>query len=87
MRKRKNIPTVYSKLIKTLYETVDTGKPFHSNLSKLLENDLGFIKNPYDNCVTNNTIYGTQYTVLFHVDGPNNLHKDPAVVTSVIKLL
>ena len=43
--------------------------------------------NPYDNCVANKRINGTQRTILWHVDDLKISHVDPMVVGSIINLL
>ncbi len=47
----------------------------------------GFELNPYDTCVANEMINGSQCTILWHVDDLKRSHIDPSVVTSIIKLL
>ena len=51
-------PTIYSKAIKALYETVDASKLFFDDLSSFFT-ELGFTPNPYDACVVNKNIDGT----------------------------
>jgi hypothetical protein len=46
--------------------------------------EWGFILNPYDWCVANKTINGTQCTVAWHVDDVKISHVDKDVVDSVI---
>ena len=46
---------------------------------------MGFEINPYDPCVANSTINGTQCTIAWCVDDTKISHEVPAVVTSVIE--
>lgn len=77
-------PVLYAKLRKALYGTLKAALLFWKLLSKTL-NEWGFITNPYDPCVINKQIEGSQCTILWHVDGLKISHKNPNVVTSVIK--
>jgi hypothetical protein len=47
----------------------------------------GFELNPYDPCVANKTIEGSQFTLTWHVDDIKMSHKDPKEVTKVIDWL
>jgi hypothetical protein len=41
--------------------------------------DIGFIFNPYDPCVANKKVQGSQQTILFHVDDLKSSHKMKSV--------
>jgi len=60
-------PTMYVKLKKVLYGTLQAAMLFWKDLTKTLT-DCGFILNPYDRCVANKMIDGKQCTDLWHVD-------------------
>jgi hypothetical protein len=60
-------PTMYMKLKKALYGTLQAAMLFWKDLAKTLM-DWGFIVNPYDRCVANKMIDGKQGTVLVHVE-------------------
>jgi hypothetical protein len=79
-------PVLYAKLRKAIYGTLKAALLFWKLLSKTLKK-WGFIVNPYDACVMNKTIEGSQCTVLWHVDDLKISHKNPDVVTSVIRQL
>jgi hypothetical protein len=49
--------------------------------------EWGFTINPYDWCVANRTINGSQCTLVWHVDDHKISHLDPTVVTHVIDKL
>ncbi len=46
---------------------------------------MGFELNPYDLCVANEMINGSQFTIDFYVDDNKISHKDPTVVKGIIK--
>ena len=46
---------------------------------------MGFVLNPYDPCVANATIKGSQCTIVWFVDDNKISHKDPAVVHDVVQ--
>jgi len=54
-------------LKKALYGCIESARLFYENVSKTLL-DFGFVKNDYDPCVFNRTVYGKQCTIVIHVD-------------------
>ena len=79
-------PTMYMKLKKALYGTLQAAMLFWKDLTKTLM-DWGFIVNPYDRCVPNKMIDRKQCTVLWHVDHIKISHVSKDVVTNVIEYL
>ena len=77
---------LYVELRKALYGTLKAALLFWELLSSTLEK-WGFQSNPYDACVMNKEINGSQCTVLWHVDDLKISHVDDEVVTEVIDLL
>jgi hypothetical protein len=77
---------MYVQLVKALYGTLRAALLFWRKLSETLTNQ-GFTINPYDQCVANKLINGSQCTVLWHVDDLKISHVEPEVVTSVIDSL
>ena len=59
---------------------------FWRRLSKKLV-DWGFSINPYDRCVANKLIQGSQCTIVWHIDDLKISHTDPKAVDQVIGLL
>ena len=47
----------------------------------------GFVVNPYNPCVTNKWVNGSQITIVWHVDNLKISHTDPAEVTELINYL
>jgi hypothetical protein len=77
---------LYIELHKALYGTLRTVLHFWRCLMAELIG-LGFVVNPYDWCVTNWVINGSQCTILWHVDDLKISHVDPNVVTKVVSQL
>ena len=55
------------KLKRALYGCVQSSKLWFDKLCHVLR-DIGFVANPYDDCVFNKAVDGEQITVCFHVD-------------------
>ena len=79
-------PVLYVELIKALYGTLRAALLFWRRLSKKLV-DWGFSINPYDWCVANKLIQGSQCTIVWHIDDLKISHIDPKAVDQVIGLL
>jgi hypothetical protein len=74
---------MYVELIKALYGIVQAAQLFWEKLTgKRLE--WGFTANPYDPCVMNKIVKGTQLTVAWHVDDLKVLHVKSTVVNQFI---
>ena len=82
----KGVTVLYVTLQKALYGTLKAALLFYKRLVKDLES-YGFELNPYDPCVANMTINGSQFTIVWHVDDLKMSHKDQDVVTDVINWL
>ena len=79
-------PYIITKLKKAVYGTLKASKLFWMVLTRFLEDD-GFVVNPFDQCVANKVINGTQATITWHVDGLKISHVNPQVVTDLIGML
>lgn len=77
---------LYLRLKKALYGTLQASLLFWRDLSAKLK-VWGFVTNPYDTCVVNKEINGSQCTILWHVDDLKISHVDPDVVTDIINKL
>ena len=73
-------------LNKALYGTLQAALLFWKDLSGALQ-EWGYVINPYDRCVANKVVNGTQHTVLWHVDNLKLSHVDAAVNTALIDKL
>jgi hypothetical protein len=80
------VPTLYVRLLKALYGCVQSALLWYELFTKTLQS-MGFVLNPYDHCVANCLVEGSQCTICWYVDDTKISHKDPAVVTAVIKKL
>jgi hypothetical protein len=69
-----NKEKLYLKLNKALYGTLKAVCLFSDDLTKNLK-DMGFTPNPYDPCVMNKNIKGSQCTIAWHVDDIKISHK------------
>ena len=76
-------PILYVKLLKALSGLLRSVLLFYKKLRKDLE-DMGFEVNPYDPCVANKMINGSQMPVTWHVDGLKVSHKESTEVTTFI---
>jgi len=74
LQKVKGKSVMYVKLKKELCGTLQAAMLFWQDLTRTLT-DWGFIINPYDRCVANKTVNGSQCTVLWHVDDLKISHK------------
>ena len=75
-------PMLYVKLLKALYGLLRSALLFYKKLAGDLVN-MGFEINPYDPCVANKEVNGSQMTVTWHVDDLKVSHKDPAEVKQI----
>jgi Reverse transcriptase (RNA-dependent DNA polymerase) len=77
---------LYVRCNKAIYGCVVSGMLWYELFSQTLEKN-GFTINPYDFCVANATIDGTQCTIVWYVDDTKISHFKPCVVTNVISML
>ena len=77
-------PMLFVKLNKALYGLLRSVLLFYNKLVGELEG-MGFMLNPYDPCVANRDIEGSQQTVTWHVDDLRVSHVNPAVNTQTIR--
>ena len=79
-------PVMYARLEKALYGTLRAALLFFLLLSRKLM-EWGFVVNPYDWCVVNKIIQGSQCTIIWHVDDLKISHKCAKVVDDIIRQL
>ena len=75
---------LYVQLDKALYGCVQSALLWYELYSTTLE-DMGFIVNPYDMCVANADIEGSQCTICWYVDGNKISHLNLHVLQKVIE--
>jgi hypothetical protein len=66
-------------LKKALYWCIKSALLWYNLYRELLE-DLGFVVNPYNECVANATINGSTCSICWYVDDIKISHVDPSVV-------
>jgi hypothetical protein len=69
---------LYVQLLKALYGMLQSSLLYYKKFRKDIES-IGFKVNPYDPCVANRIINGSQQTVTWHVDDLKSSHKNPKV--------
>jgi hypothetical protein len=75
---KKNQALLYVELTKALYSLLKSALLFYKKFVINLQNyESPFITNPYDPCVANATVAGTQMTVTWHVDDLKTSHINP----------
>ena len=77
---------MYVVLKKALYGCVKSGLLFYKRLTRDVEN-YGFKINPYDSCVANKEINGSQCTILWYVDDLKISHREEKVVEEILQWL
>ena len=76
--------TLFLQLKKALYGCVKSALLWYRLFRDTLQN-LGFTLNPYDPCMANANIKGSQCTIVWYVDDNKISHKDQAVVNDLIQ--
>ena len=82
----KGKPVLYVELVKALYGTIRAALIFWRKFTKQLIN-WGFTVNPYDWCVANKQVQGSQLTITWHVDDLKISHVNKAVLEDLLKQL
>ena len=77
---------LYVQLMKALYGCVKSALLWYRLYTEVLQ-DMGFILNPYNQCVANKEINGSQCTVAFYVDDNKISHKDANIVSDIIAVI
>lgn len=72
--------------LNALYGTMVASLLYYQKFTNILKEN-GYKMNPYDPCVWNKTIKGSQCTICFHVDDCKISHKMSKVIDSTIKWL
>jgi hypothetical protein len=73
---RKGMAKLYVKMQKAIYGHLRSALLLYNKLVANLES-IGFKLNPYDPCVANKEVNGTQMMVCWHVDNLKVSHMDP----------
>ena len=75
---------LYMRILKALYGCIESALLWY-NLWKSTLESMGFEINPYDRCVGNKMINGSQCTIAWYVDDVKISHKSEEVLTDIIK--
>jgi hypothetical protein len=86
LSKEKGKDIMYVKLTKALYGTLQAALLFWKDLTGYLY-ELGFVLNPYDNCVANKMVEGSQCTIVWHVDDLKISHVKQEVLEDLVSTL
>jgi hypothetical protein len=73
---KKGMAIIYIKMQKAIYRYLRSALIFYKKLVADLES-IGFKLNPYDLCVANKEVNGTQTMVCWHIDDLKVSHMDP----------
>ena len=82
----KGVKVLYARLKKALYGCVQSALLWYTLFHDTLKT-MGFTINPYDPCVANCMIDGSQCTIAWYVDDTKISHVNPDVVTHIIDTL
>jgi hypothetical protein len=69
---------LYVEVLKAIYGMLEAALLWYKTFRKDLK-DNGFVFNPYDPCVANKKVQGSQQTIVFHVDDLKSSHKSKSV--------
>ena len=72
------VKVLYLRVLRAIYGCLESALLWYNLYSTTLAK-IGFELNPYDLCVANKIINGSQCTIAFYVDDNKIAHKDPAV--------
>ena len=78
---------IFLKLKKALYGCIQSSLLWWKLLTTTLIEKMGFTLNPYDLCVANKMVNGSQLTVLWYVDDLKISHVEEQVVLDTVKQL
>ena len=82
----KGKPVLYVELVKALYGTIHAALIFWRKFTKQLTK-WGFTVNPYDWCMANKLVCGSQLTITWHVDDLKISHVNKEVLEDLLKQL
>ena len=84
MTYEKGRKTLFLQLKKALYGCMKSALLWYRLFRNMLQ-DLGFVLNPYNPCVANSQIKGSQCTIVWYVDDNKISHKEQTVVNDIIQ--
>ena len=78
--------TLYLKIMQAIYGCLESALRWYEFYSERLKAE-GFAINPYDKCVANKEINGSQCTIMWYVDDNKISHKESSVVDDVLGMI
>ena len=75
---------LYVRVVRAIYGCIESAMLWYNLYVSTLK-ELGFTLNPYDKCVANKLVNGTQCTMAWYVDDNKLSHKDPKVVDALLQ--
>ena len=75
---------LYLKVLRAIYGCIESALLWYELFTNTLKK-MGFVINPYDKCVANKLINGSQCTIMWYVDNAKVSHKQQSVVENVIQ--
>ena len=77
---------IYTHILRAIYGLLISAILFYKKFRASIERE-GFEVNPYDPCVANKLVHGSQLTIMWHVDDVKSSHVNPKVNDSFIAWL
>ena len=77
---------LYVRVLRAIYGCIESALLWYELYAKTLKK-MGFKLNPYDKCVANKMINGSQCTIAWYVDDNKISHEDPKVVDEILKVM
>ena len=75
---------LYLRIVKALYGCIESALLWYECFVNKLSS-MGFKINPYDHCIANKDIDGSQCTIAWYVDDVKVSHKNENVITTIIR--
>jgi len=77
---------LYLQILKALYGMIESALLWYELFVTVLQ-EQGFELNPYDKCIANKIINGSQCTISWYVDDNLITHKDQSVLDDIVKII
>jgi len=81
-----SVRVLYVQLLRAMYGTLTATISWYTLFAETLM-QMDFTLNPYDLCVANKVVNGTQFTICWYVDDVELSHRDHREVTKMLKVL
>ena len=81
IEKKKEV--LYVQVLRSINGCIEAALLWYIYYKEIL-GDMDFVVNPYDRCVANKEINGSQYTITWYVNDNKISHKDDKVLEDII---